>query len=93
MIIDIDNFKQINDIHGHIFGDEILKTFTGKLSGQIRVSDTIFPDDALSIDELLICADTAMYEAKKNKGIAFVEYKNIKDNIEKSVSDCLNIPD
>ncbi len=31
MMIDIDHFKKVNDIHGHLFGDYVLKTFCEKL--------------------------------------------------------------
>ncbi len=39
MIIDIDHFKAINDLHGHPAGDEVLKLFCGKVANQIRYSD------------------------------------------------------
>jgi diguanylate cyclase (GGDEF)-like protein len=38
-IIDIDLFKQINDTHGHIVGDTILKEFTVVIGEYIRRSD------------------------------------------------------
>ena len=27
MILDIDNFKSVNDSYGHYFGDEVIKAF------------------------------------------------------------------
>ena len=39
MIIDIDNFKTINDTYGHITGDTVLKKFSAIVSGMIRSSD------------------------------------------------------
>jgi diguanylate cyclase (GGDEF)-like protein len=36
---DIDNFKQINDKHGHIKGDEVLKHIGQILLGNLRASD------------------------------------------------------
>jgi ammonium transporter, Amt family len=41
VIIDIDNFKLVNDIHGHDVGDEVLKHLTKIISKKIRESDVI----------------------------------------------------
>ena len=115
--INLDNFKDINDSMGHVWGDELLKQFAERLKWQLSVDDTIarisgdeftiiidtpintycisflaeklmaglktpfvldneevytsmsmgiavFPTDAQTADDLLICADTAMYSAK-----------------------------
>ncbi len=37
--MDIDNFKEINDQHGHFFGDLILKMFTKEVSPLLREGD------------------------------------------------------
>lgn len=39
MIIDIDNFKHINDSGGHALGDEVIKQFTQKAEATIRNVD------------------------------------------------------
>ena len=39
LLIDLNNFKQINDTHGHVAGDLVLKEFAGRLAKSIRVSD------------------------------------------------------
>jgi diguanylate cyclase (GGDEF)-like protein/PAS domain S-box-containing protein len=39
VMMDIDKFKQINDLHGHAAGDEILKLFANVVGGALRAVD------------------------------------------------------
>lgn len=41
MIIDIDNFKEINDYYGHYKGDEVIREFGKILEDSCRLSDVI----------------------------------------------------
>jgi len=41
IFIDIDDFKLINDIHGHLIGDQILIEFSQKLKSLIRANDIL----------------------------------------------------
>jgi len=39
VLADLDDFKQVNDQHGHAAGDEVLKAFAGALRKTVRESD------------------------------------------------------
>ena len=51
IMIDIDNFKQVNDTYGHLFGDRILQLFSKVLLGLARKEDVVarFGGDEFSI--------------------------------------------
>lgn len=39
--LDIDNFKEINDAHGHVIGDRLLISFSERIANLVRESDII----------------------------------------------------
>jgi len=41
LYIDLDRFKQVNDSHGHMVGDELIQEFALRLSGMVRGADTV----------------------------------------------------
>ncbi|VEE14833.1 sensor domain-containing diguanylate cyclase [Ectopseudomonas mendocina] len=41
VMLDLDNFKQINDRHGHLAGDEVLRSFAERLRAALRQSDIL----------------------------------------------------
>ncbi len=60
-MLDIDGFKRVNDEHGHVMGDELLKQFAVELRSACRSTDII---GRWGGDEFVVLLDCALPEAK-----------------------------
>lgn len=68
IFIDIDDFKNVNDSHGHEFGDEILYLFcqhTNKLINNFVVDNTVSKLVRISGDEFVILLETSNQDQVK----------------------------
>lgn len=68
MFIDLDGFKQINDRHGHDAGDDLLSVLAGRMTEQLRGTDTcarIGGDEFVVMLETVQSADSAALVAEK----------------------------
>ena len=71
MFLDLDQFKYINDLHGHDVGDSALKTVAQRLKESTRSDDTV---SRLGGDEFVFL----LMEIPNDEGIAMIAEKIIK---------------
>ena len=59
LLVDVDHFKRVNDGHGHLIGDEVLRALTTELRQQVRESDVVGRFGGEEFTVLLPGTDTA----------------------------------
>jgi diguanylate cyclase (GGDEF)-like protein len=62
ILMDIDHFKNINDTHGHLVGDNILKMFSTLIQDNIRNKDSLSRWGGEEF--VLLLSDTSLHHAK-----------------------------
>ena len=75
LMIDIDDFKKVNDTYGHDCGDEVLKYVAGTVSTGVRKNDNVFRWGG---EEILV-----LINADEDRAVAVAE--RIRHNIEKNI--------
>jgi diguanylate cyclase (GGDEF)-like protein len=64
IVMDIDNFKKVNDTMGHAFGDEVIKSVGNQLKSMFRLSDVV---GRLGGDEFVVLLKNIKDEAAIEK--------------------------
>ncbi len=59
LLLDIDDFKKLNDLHGHLFGDRVIKETAETIAASVRSDDII---GRLGGDEFLVVMPAAGHE-------------------------------
>ena len=57
--MDVDHFKRVNDNHGHLIGDEVLRALATELRQQVRESDVVGRFGGEEFTALLPCTGDA----------------------------------
>ena len=88
MMIDLDSFKLVNDIHGHAMGDKILIAFADVLRAAMRSSDLI---GRMGGDEFVAFCDGVQDDETIAKKTLFIN-EQITDAAKKLMGEDMNIP-
>ncbi len=64
LLCDVDHFKQINDVHGHLVGDEVLQEVSTRLLASVRAEDGV---GRCGGEEFLIVLGGCQAEALKDR--------------------------
>lgn len=91
-VLDVDNFKKINDTMGHAFGDQVLATLGVKLRNQFRSSDII---GRIGGDEFMVylkkIPDENTQQKEANKMINFFRSFQAGDYVKYSATASIGV--
>jgi diguanylate cyclase (GGDEF)-like protein len=91
ILLDIDFFKQVNDIYGHKIGDDVLVEIARVLNGNVRKTDILGRWGGEEF--LIICAQTTQNEAlnlaqKINQAVAKHPFSTYEKQVTVSIGVC-----
>lgn len=90
--IDLDKFKPINDRHGHLLGDRVLKRVAKNLEKSVRETDTVA---RIGGDEFIViqtdCNSVAAAELLGKRLLAAIREPEFLDDVDLSVSGSIGI--
>jgi diguanylate cyclase (GGDEF)-like protein len=98
MVLDLDNFKEINDHHGHHIGDELLVETANRLKSSLRNVDTVSrvggDEFIILVSELHRRQDALLVAEKLRDSFKrpFPLSNDIVVNINVSIGICMNTP-
>jgi diguanylate cyclase len=85
LFIDLDNFKPVNDLHGHEAGDRVLRQVARRLQGCVRESDTVA---RMGGDEFFVLLeDLSSAERIREVALRIIEVLSTPIPIDESRSD------
>ena len=82
LLLDIDNFKQVNDLHGHLMGDAILRGFASTIRNSLRDYDIFGRYGGEEFSVLLPGADKNQALASAERLRAAVEAQTMEGHPE-----------
>jgi len=82
-MIDVDNFKQVNDTYGHLRGDEVLKGIVETLKESVRAADTVirYAGDEFTI--IVSSADSSTADAVAKRIMSKISSRDFKSENDK----------
>lgn len=91
IILDIDDFKKVNDSYGHIVGDQVIQFIANKLKSNLRTSDVIVRyggDEFIIILDSIDAKDTVLVADKIRLDISNSEFviPDTNEHLKLSVS-------
>jgi two-component system, cell cycle response regulator len=89
IVMDVDQFKEINDTWGHPFGDGVLKSVSGIIAAACRTGDIACRyggDEFVVISPHTSAADAVLLARRIQEGVAKTEFKREGQTIPISVS-------
>jgi diguanylate cyclase (GGDEF)-like protein len=75
-MIDLDDFKRVNDTYGHIIGDQLLRDFVSTVKNELRETDSL---GRFGGDEFIILLPQTGSQEAKNVGQRLVQFIAEKD--------------